>query len=181
MSAPIVQYSLLKQNTIMPYTLISHLNYSVWATAKLVEIIETADESILKIETPSSFSTIEKTILHIWDAELVWLKRLQGESLTEWPSNSFTGDSESLIAGWVDNAVTLRDFVESKDEDYLTGTIEYKNMQGKSFTNTVEEIIYHVVNHGTFHRGQIVTMLRANNFTDIESTDLITYLRAVAI
>ena len=58
-------------------------------------------------------------------------------------------------------------------------------MGGKPYSNTVEEIIYHVVNHGTFHRGQIVTMLRANGVTkladteELSSTDLITYLRAV--
>jgi len=164
----------------MPYTLTDHLNYSVWATAKLSEIIENADESILKKETPSSFPTIEKTILHVWDAELVWLKRLQGESLTSWPSESFTGDREALITGWIDNTIALKDFVESKGEEYLTSTVEYKTMAGKLYSNTVEEIIYHVVNHGTFHRGQIVTMLRANGFTALESTDLITYLRATA-
>jgi uncharacterized damage-inducible protein DinB len=167
----------------MPYSMITHLTYSVWATAKLSEIIENADESIIKMETPSSFPTIEKTILHIWDAELVWFKRLQGESLTEWPSKRFDGDRETLIAGWVDNCVAFRDFIQSKDESYLQTTIEYKNMAGKAYSNTVEEIIYHVVNHGTFHRGQIVTMLRANGFAELgsdevmTSTDLITYLR----
>ena len=169
----------------MPYTMISHLTYSVWATAKLSEIIENLDESILKKETPSSFNTIEKTILHIWDAELVWFKRLQGESLTEWPSKDFEGDRETLISGWIDNCIALKEYIESKGEEYLSTTISYKNMSGKAYSNTVEEIIYHVVNHGTFHRGQIITMLRANGITkfadneELSSTDLITYLRAV--
>ena len=58
-------------------------------------------------------------------------------------------------------------------------------MAGKAYSNTVEEIIYHVVNHGTFHRGQIVTMLRSNGIDklagseELSSTDLISYLRAV--
>ena len=169
----------------MQYSLIKHLNYSVWATAKLSQILENVDESILKIQTPSSFPTIEKTILHIWDAELVWLKRLQGESLTNWPSKSFEGDRETLIAGWIENCVAFKDFVESKGEDFLSTTIDYKNMAGKDYSNTIEEIIYHVVNHGTFHRGQIVTMLRANGIDklagseELSSTDLISYLRAV--
>ena len=169
----------------MPYTMITHLNYSIWATAKLSEIIENLDESILKKETPSSFDTIEKTILHIWDAELVWFKRLQGESLTEWPSKDFEGDREALISGWIDNCIALKEYVESKGEDFLSTTISYTTMGGKPYSNTVEEIIYHVVNHGTFHRGQIITMLRANGITkfadneELSSTDLITYLRAV--
>ena len=169
----------------MPYTMISHLNYSIWATAKLSEILENVDESILKKETPSSFNTIEKTILHIWDAELVWLKRLQGESLTEWPSKNFSGDRESLISGWIENSVAFRDFIQSKGESFLSEIISYKTLGGKAYSNTPEEIIYHVVNHGTFHRGQIITMLRANGISkladseELSSTDLITYLRSV--
>jgi uncharacterized damage-inducible protein DinB len=165
--------------------MITHLTYSVWATAKLSEIIENADEAVLTQETPSSFSSIKKTILHIWDAEAIWLKRLQGVSLTDWPSKDFDGDDEALISGWVDSAIAFRDYIESRGEGYLQTVIEYKNTSGKAFSNTVEEIIYHVVNHGTFHRGQIVTMLRANGVTNLavneqtSSTDLITYLRAV--
>jgi uncharacterized damage-inducible protein DinB len=169
----------------MPYSILTHLNYNIWATAKLSEILENVDESIIKNETPSSFNSIEKTILHIWDSQLIWSQRMQGESLTEWPSKSFIGDQEELISGWIDNCVALKDYVESKGDDYLQTVIEYKTLEGKAYSNTVEEIIYHVVNHGTFHRGQIITMLRANGLKELgvngqsTSTDLITYLRAV--
>lgn len=161
----------------MSYSLIKHLGYTVWATTKLSQILENADESLLKKETPSSFNTIEKTILHIWDADLVWRKRLQGESLKEWPSKGFSGDKSALLVGWLQNATDLKNHVASKGPEYLQSQVNYKSMAEQSYSNTVEEIIFHVVNHGTFHRGQIVTMLRANGFTDVSSTDLITYLR----
>ena len=162
----------------MSYSIIKHLGYTVWATDHLSKILEKANEAILKKETSSSFPTIEKTILHIWDAEFIWMRRLQGESLLEWPSQNFAGDRTALLQGWLDNSKAFKNFIESKDENYLSTTIEYKNMAGKSFSNTVQEMIYHVVNHGTFHRGQIVTMLRTLGFVDISSTDLITYLRS---
>lgn len=169
----------------MPYTLTKHLNYDVWATAKLSQILENVDENILRQEAASSFPTIEKTILHIWDAQLVWLKRLQGESLTEWPSKDFAGDIEELLGGWTENAVAFRDHFENKDEAFFNEVINYNNIEGKPFSNTPDEIAYHVINHGTFHRGQIITQLRACGIgklaeTDVlSSTDLITYLRAV--
>ena len=162
----------------MSYSMIKHLGYSVWATDRLSKILEKADESILKKEVPSSFPTIEKTILHIWDAESIWMKRLEGESKLTWPSEGFAGDRRKLLTGWLTSATALRDMIEPMSESDLDRRIDYKNMAGVGFSSTVEEILYHVTNHGTFHRGQIVTMLRTLGITDIPSTDLITYLRS---
>ncbi len=50
-------------------------------------------------------------------------------------------------------------------------------MKGDSFSSGTDDIVFHVVNHGTFHRGQIITMLRELGFTSFDSQDLITYLR----
>jgi uncharacterized damage-inducible protein DinB len=158
--------------------MIKHLGYSVWATDRLSKILEKADETIFKKELSSSFPTIEKTILHIWDAETIWMKRLEGESKLTWPSETFAGDRSALLSGWLASATALRDMIGSKSESYLDQRIDYKNMSGAAFSSTVEEILYHVTNHGTFHRGQIVTMLRTLGITEIPSTDLITYLRS---
>jgi len=170
----------------MAYSLIRHLDYSVWATTKVSQILENADESILKKETPSSFNTIGKTVLHIWDAEYIWLRRLLGESLTDWPSKNFAGGRAEYLKGWLDNIKAFKDHVAAKEKSYLQSEVSYRNTAGKAYSNTVEEIIYHVVNHGTFHRGQIITMLRSNAVSgwaiaeELTSTDLITYLRAPA-
>jgi uncharacterized damage-inducible protein DinB len=166
---------------MMKYTMQKHLEYSVWANTKLAQIIEKADEDILRREVKSSFPSLEKTILHIMDAEFIWLRRLQGESLMNWPSQGFNGDRAELLQAWVAQSKALSDFVGSKGEGYLQTVVEYKNMKGDTFSNTVEELLYHVVNHGTFHRGQIVTILRELGYEDLSSTDLITYLRAVTV
>lgn len=165
------------------YTLIDHLGYTVWATTKLSQILEKADDSLLRRPIPSSFPSIEKTILHIWDAEIAWLKRLHGISITEWPSKNFAGDKQALLSGWLQSGVEFKEYMEAQGPEYLQKQIDYRNTAGKPFSNTVEEIIYHVVNHGTFHRGQIVTMLRAGGWAEkpenevLTSTDLVTYLR----
>jgi uncharacterized damage-inducible protein DinB len=161
----------------MVYTLQQHLKYNVWANGKIADFIAKADEKLFDTEVKSSFPSIRKTVYHIWDAEFIWLKRLQGESLADWPSKNFAGSRSQALAAWIECSKSLHDFIAAQDEAYLQQPVTYKNMKGDAFTNTAEGIIMHVVNHGTFHRGQLVTLLRELGYTDLSSTDLITFLR----
>lgn len=161
----------------MSYTMSKHLQYNIWASGKIVEFLSNADEKVFDSELSSSFPSIKKTILHIWDAEVIWHKRMQGKSLDTWPSATFNGTNAELLAGFVAQSKLLADFIESKGEDFLQANITYMNMKGDTFTSTVEEILFHVVNHGTFHRGQLITMMRSLGLTQFSSEDLITFLR----
>ncbi|MCE2996603.1 MAG: DinB family protein [Cyclobacteriaceae bacterium] len=161
----------------MSYTIQQHLTYSVWATERLKETLEAVDEAILFAETKSSFPSIAKTLLHAWDAEVIWLKRLQGISLDSWPSQNFKGGKKELLEGIVQSAKNLAEFVESKGVGYLSTSVTYKNLKGDSFENQVEDMLFHVVNHGTYHRGQVTTLLHQLGVTKIQSMDIIFYLR----
>ena len=160
------------------YTIQKHLQYNAWANQKTVEILKDVDDNTLDTELKSSFPTIRKTLLHIWDAQQIWLLRLQGQPTTKWPSQDFTGGTGELYKQYIGDSKALANFIASKDRAFLDSHISYKNMKGQDFTSNVEDILFHVVNHGTFHRGQIVTMLRELGFTSFPSQDLITYLRA---
>ena len=159
------------------FTIQKDLEYNAWANTKVAEFLANVDDKVLDAELKSSFPSIRKTILHLWDAEQIWLSRLQGSPKTTWPSESFNGTKEELLAGFVQGSKDIANFAASKDSAYLTSPVTYKNMAGKEFTSSVDEIFSHVVNHGTFHRGQLITMLRELGFTTFESQDLITYLR----
>ena len=63
------------------------------------------------------------------------------------------------------------------DDGGLTESVSYQNIRGQDFNNTVGQIIAHVMNHGTFHRGQIITMLRGAGYKDLKQTDLIAFFR----
>ena len=159
------------------YSLQKHLQYNAWANEKAAAFLATVDETVLDTEMKSSFPSIRKTITHIWDAQQIWLTRLQGESLTKWPSESFNGTTKELLDAFVENSHALVKFIATKDQAYLNSNVVYKNLKGTEFSTTADEILFHVVNHGTFHRGQILTMLRELGFTTFESQDLITFLR----
>jgi uncharacterized damage-inducible protein DinB len=159
------------------YTLQKHLDYNTWANAKIVEILSAIDEKYLDVELKSSFPTLRKTVMHIWDAQQIWLTRLQGETTSNWPSASFQGTSKDMFDGLLEDSRNFSAFVASKDKQFIESSLTYKNMKGKEFSNNVEDILFHVVNHGTFHRGQIITMLRELGFDKFPSQDLIAYSR----
>lgn len=64
----------------------------------------------------------------------------------------------------------------AEDAD-LNAVVEYQNMQGDRFRNTIREIATHVVNHGTYHRGQLRGLAEAEGFEGFPDTDLIMFLR----
>ncbi|HMT27914.1 MAG TPA: DinB family protein [Bacteroidia bacterium] len=153
------------------------VSYNAWANRRMTELIICAGEEAATSIHKSSFPSIKETLFHIWDAEGIWLKRLKGESLDSWPSKNFIGNTfegcEELVRGSRD----FVSYVELMNESELSQMIHYTNIKGVAFSNTVTEILGHVMNHSTFHRGQIVTMLRAVDFSDLKSTDLVTFFR----
>jgi uncharacterized damage-inducible protein DinB len=105
----------------MNYSLDHHLAYSVWANETLIDRLKKLDDSIFHQEVKSSFPTIAKTLLHMWDAEVVWLKRFQGVSLAEWPSKDFKGTIADLLSGVVKSSKDIQAFVASHGEAFVKG------------------------------------------------------------
>jgi uncharacterized damage-inducible protein DinB len=161
------------------YTLQQHVTYHAWASERMAETLKQVDHSIIKQEQKSSFGSIAKTLLHLWDAEIVWLNRFEGINLTEWPSKKFSGGTDDLIQGYVASANAIKKFVETSSDGKLQEKFSYKTMKGDPFQDVIEDMIYHVINHGSYHRGQIVTMLRELGVNQILSMDIIIYLRTL--
>lgn len=112
----------------------------------------------------------------MWDAETIWLERLNGNSPKIWPSaniNNETSPGELLIISSKD----IYEKLSSQSDSYSASIVEYNDMKGIRHNSQVSDIIHHLVNHSTFHRGQIVTMLRELGVTQIPSTDYITFTR----
>ena len=161
----------------MPYSIKQHLDYNVWANTRLTEMIKPLDEELINRELKSSFPSIEKTILHLWDSHVMWLSRIRNEQLTTKPSLSFQGSTDELLTGFLQAVKNVNAYLETADEEFFERVITYKIMTGEEYQQTVVNMINHLVNHSTYHRGQIVTMLRELGVTDLISTDIIVYLR----
>ena len=155
--------------------LLQLVKYNHWANTKLAEVLQTFDDAVLDQEVTSSFSSIRKTVYHIWDAEFIWLSRLEGVSLTAFPSKSY-GEGIAIDC-FLETSKKFLEKVETATDDFFELNCSYKNIQQKDFRNSHTEIIMHCMNHSTYHRGQLITLLRQAGCQTLPSTDLIAFLR----
>lgn len=140
--------------------------------------ITEAGTALATLEQKSSFPSVQKTFYHIWDAEQIWLNRLTGTSMHSWPTKDFEGTLETACAEWLRTSEAIVAYCRELNEDSAAAIIDYTNLKGAPFQNSVSEIITHCMNHSTFHRGQLITLLRGAGFTHVASTDLITFYRS---
>ncbi|MCF3111608.1 DinB family protein [Niabella sp. CC-SYL272] len=124
----------------------------------------------------SSFKSIRETVLHMVNAENAWLQRLKHEPVIR-VDQTFTGSRQELLDLWEQTSQQLSDWVTGFDEIQLTAPFRYRRFNGQEYTSRYYQVLAHVVNHATYHRGQLVTLLRRVGFTAIQSTDLIGFYR----
>jgi uncharacterized damage-inducible protein DinB len=153
-----------------------YVDYNLWANQRLLEFLLAFPTELLDKEVPNSFRSLKKTLLHIWDAELLWLSRIKGHSMSFWPSEQF--DDKKSLKEMLDVSLEWKQFVQKQESSFLNQNCFYKSIAGQEFAQKVHEIALHCMNHSTFHRGQIVTALRILDVKEgIPQTDLIAFLR----
>ena len=151
--------------------------YNQWANNKIIEWADQLKDEQWNQSLVSSFPSIADTVLHIVAAEKVWHDRLMKVENPVWLPFTFKGGKSEILAVWQDSSNSLIDYTENRTNDSLNDLIAYKRINGEAFTQPVFEILSHVFNHSTYHRGQLVTLLRQVGFTDVSSTDQLLYFR----
>ncbi len=152
--------------------------YNVWAHHKLLYQIQQMDEQHWYAEVPSSFNSLYKTILHMWDAESGWFQRMRLHEKIVVPSASFDPSLKDACNGLVQQSMQWEPLInEGLGEEGLRSALQYKNSRGEVFQQPVHEVLLHVFNHSAYHRGQLVTMMRHLGETNIPQTDFILFAR----
>jgi uncharacterized damage-inducible protein DinB len=127
----------------------------------------------------SSFSSVRDTLSHIYGVEWLWLERFQGRSPGAIPDNPEFADITKLKTSWAAFEPTLLNFVRGLNQEQLDRVMEYKTMKFGVYRNPLWQSMQHLVNHGTYHRGQITTMLRQLDAKPV-LTDLMHFYREQA-
>lgn len=151
--------------------------YNSWANHRVLDACAPLSAEKFTQNIVSSFPSVRDTLAHIMLAEWVWLERWQGRS-PAFPPSDFA-DLASIRARWQKIDGDLNAFVQELSVADLDRVVEYKNTKGTAFSNPMRQMLSHVVNHGTYHRGQITTMLRQLGATPL-TTDLIAFYREKA-
>lgn len=134
--------------------------FNAWANHRIIGAVEALTPEQFTKPMQSSFSSARDTLVHIWSVEWIWLERLQGRSPAGFPNANEFPDLASMRSRWAEIEKHWLEYVSRLDESELEEEVDYKTMSYGPSRDPRWQILQHVVNHGTYHRGQVTTMLR---------------------
>jgi uncharacterized damage-inducible protein DinB len=135
-------------------------DYNDWANQRSLEGATQLSEEQFTKPLGSSFPSVRDTLVHICSSEWVWLERCQGRTPAAFPDVSHIQTISVLRDHWTPQAKQLRTFVWHLGSTDLDRMMEYKTFNFGVYKNPVWQSLQHLANHGTYHRGQITTLLR---------------------
>jgi len=149
-------------------------DYNYWARDRQLEACAALTPEQFTRPLGSSFPSVRDTLAHLLGAEVVWCGRWRGLSLDEmfgvktapgleafiqrWPEQ-FTSVAD-LEARWRTAERDLREYLAGLSEAMLQQPLTYVNFLGQTWSYPLWRTMLHLVNHGSYHRGQVTTLLR---------------------
>jgi len=155
------------KNLITNYT-----NFNEWANNRIITWLQGIDKNLLFKETPSSFNTIDATLQHILRAQKLWLLFISGNDIksnTDWSIKY--NELEIMLQSLQEVSVQMKEKFSSFSTEELEEVLNFDMPWAKN-SKPRYEYIFHIINHSSFHRGQIITMARCLGITEnIPNTD----------
>lgn len=152
--------------------------YNRWANQRMFSVLDKLSEQQFTATVQSSFPSIQESVLHILAAEWIWLRRWKGASPRAAAADAKSASPiySALANGGVDTkALTTlnglrrfadsleqerQEYLSSLNDDALHARLNYTDTVGEEFSMPLQQLMQHLVNHGTYHRGQVTTLLR---------------------
>jgi uncharacterized damage-inducible protein DinB len=157
---------------------VHQLRFSAWATRRVLDSVAPLPADELHRKTGSSFGSIHDTLVHIFQADSIWWDRLMLKATADLSVYDPPAEYGEFVARWLalhDTYVGWGNGLGAGEWDRI---VPHRNIKGEPFEAPVWQIVLHVVNHASYHRGQITTLLRQLGREPV-GTDLITYYRSL--
>ena len=151
-------------------------DFNTWANQRTLEACVALTPEQFTRDLGSSFKSVRDTLAHIYGAQWIWLERWHGRAPTTFPAAADFPDFETTGTRFAEIDRNLVDYAASLNADDIQRVIEFKTMAGAPNAQPLWQMLQHVANHSTYHRGQIATLLRQLGAKPA-STDLIFFYR----
>jgi uncharacterized damage-inducible protein DinB len=151
-------------------------DYNLWANNRLFEAAAQIPPEQYVQDLKASHGSIHGTLAHIVGAQKLWLSRWVGKPENTVLKGDHVRSLLDLIGIWETVSSQTAEFLATLDDQKLQENFTITNTAGKQFTNTFQQMMQHLVNHSTAHRGQVSSMMRQLGIRP-PTTDLIAYYR----
>jgi len=159
-------------------TLRNHLAYSAWASRRLVAAAAELPPADLMRDFQTADHSVLGTLVHVFAADRIWLARLTGAPVTAFVTDA--DHSMSVLQNdWPELQGRWQGWASLLTDERAQAMHDYKDMKGNAYRQPIWQIVLHVVNHGTHHRGQVSGFLRTLGRTP-PPLDLMFYYREQA-
>lgn len=150
--------------------------YNVWANQRLIGTLLSLPREQQRQSLTSSFGGLHLTLSHMFDAENIWWQRIKLVENAQMP-NLDPNKVDEVCAALIGQSKQWEEWVSKATDAALQHEFVYKNSKREQFKQPVLQVLLHLFNHQTYHRGQLVTMLRTLGIETIPSTDFIEFSR----
>ena len=150
--------------------------FDEWAAGRTLESVSSVPEAKYLEDLKSSHGGMHGTLVHIYTSSLIWLQRWQGNTLPGPVTRVEIPNLESLKSHCREYRDRLGAYLANLDEEALNRPFSYSDLKGNRQSEPLFQQMQHLVNHASYHRGQVVTMLRQIG-SKPTGTDLITFYR----
>jgi len=152
------------------------LLYTLWADRLCLTVLEAVSPEDLVRDTGTSFGSLRGTLVHMLGAQRLWLARFAGQTLDRVPGVDDLPDWEALSSAWAETSAELGIFLAALTPDQVTADLAWTDSDGRTRTLPLWQPVLHLVNHSSYHRGQVVSLLRQMGYEPPATTDMIDFL-----
>lgn len=152
--------------------------YHFWANNVIASAMKDLPEALYTQQVASSFPSLIETVQHLWNAESIWWQRMKLAEQVVPPGETFTGNWQQRLAAWLQQSEQWQQWVLAAQERMFEHEFIYYNSKKEKFKQPVYQVLMQVFNHGTYHRGQLITMMRQLNISTVPNTDFISWSRS---
>ncbi len=151
-------------------------DYNYWARDRQLEPCSKLSQEQFARPMGNSFSSLRDTLVHLLVAEWGWHERWRGRSPRSLPAWAEEMQEVAAIReGWTRIEKDIRQYLANLSNGALAQPLTYVNLKGETWTYPLWQAILHLVNHQTYHRGQVTTLLRQLGATPVQ-IDFLVYI-----